>query len=112
MHLRRPPEPRASPLLWGIGLGLYVWIGLLAVGVAGGTAFLFGLLVGIGIFFLVLRLGGERYSPRPASERRAPRWPGASAVDEAGGEIRAERTLEPGQGPGTAAASCRPTASQ
>ena len=47
--------------MWGLGLGLYVWIGLLAVGIAGGAAFLFGLLSGIAIFFLVLRFGGERY---------------------------------------------------
>jgi len=62
VHLRQPASNhRTSSLLWGIGLGLYVWIGLIAVDVAKGTAFLFGLLSAVGIFFLVLRLGGERY---------------------------------------------------
>ena len=62
MHLRQPAQSKGfSSFLWGFGLGLYVWIGLLAVGVTGASAFLFGLLSGVGIFFLVLRLGGDRY---------------------------------------------------
>ena len=62
MHLRAPAQSQGfASFLWGFGLGLYVWIGLLAVGIAGGPAFIFGVLAGIGIFFLVLRLGGDRY---------------------------------------------------
>lgn len=62
MHLRAPAQSQGfSALLWGVGLGLYVWIGLLAVDVKGGAAFLFGALAAIGIFFFVLRLGGERF---------------------------------------------------
>jgi hypothetical protein len=56
----RPPafSPGFTSLLWGVGLGLYVWIGLLAVGVGGGTAFLFGVISAVLIFFFV-RLRGE-----------------------------------------------------
>ena len=62
MHLRAPSFSRGfTSFLWGLGLGLYVWVGLLAVGVDGADAFLFGLLAGFGIFFFVLRFGGARY---------------------------------------------------
>lgn len=56
----RPPafSPGFTSFLWGLGLGAYVWIGLLAVGVGGGSAFLFGLVAGVVIFFFV-RLRGE-----------------------------------------------------
>ena len=56
----RPPafSPGFTSLLWGVGLGTYVWIGLLAVDVGGGTAFLFGLISAVLIFFFV-RLRGE-----------------------------------------------------
>lgn len=56
----RPPafSPGFTSFLWGLGLGLYIWIGLLAVGVGGGSAFLFGLVLGVLIFFFV-RLRGE-----------------------------------------------------
>jgi hypothetical protein len=56
----RPPafSPGFTSFLWGLALGAYVWIGLLAIGVGGGSAFLFGLVVGALIFFFV-RLRGE-----------------------------------------------------
>jgi hypothetical protein len=62
VHLRAPAHSQGfSSFLWGLGLGLFVWSGLLAIGIGGGAAFLFALLTGIGIFFLVLRFGGARY---------------------------------------------------
>ena len=51
-------SPGFTSFLWGLGLGAFVWIGLLAVGVGGGSAFLFGLISGVLIFFFV-RLTGE-----------------------------------------------------
>ena len=56
----RPPafSPGFTSFLWGLALGAYVWIGLLAIGVGGGSAFLFGLVAGVLIFFFV-RLRGE-----------------------------------------------------
>jgi hypothetical protein len=62
MHLRPPAFSHGfTSFLWAFGLGLYVWIGLLAIGVAGGTAFLLGLLGGVAIFFVVLFYGGEEF---------------------------------------------------
>jgi hypothetical protein len=62
MHLRPPVFSHGfTSFLWGFGLGAYVWIGLVAIGVGAGTAFLLGLLAGLGIFFLVLFNGGEEF---------------------------------------------------
>jgi hypothetical protein len=62
MHLRPPAFSHGfTSFLWAFGLGLYVWLGLLAIGVGGGTAFLYGLLSGLAIFFVVLFLGGEQF---------------------------------------------------
>jgi hypothetical protein len=56
----RPPafSPGFTSFVWGVGLGAFIWIGLLAVGVGNGTAFLFGVICGALIFFFV-RLKGE-----------------------------------------------------
>ena len=56
----RPPafSPGFQSLAWGIVLGTYVWIGLLAIGTGAGSAFLFGLVAAVLIFFFV-RLCGE-----------------------------------------------------
>ena len=53
-----PSAPASTRLLWGVILGAYVWIGLLAIGTGGGSAFLFGLVSAVLIFFFV-RLCGE-----------------------------------------------------
>jgi hypothetical protein len=56
----RPPafSPGFTSFLWGLALGAFLWVGLLAIGVGGGTAFLFGILSAVLIFFYV-RLFGE-----------------------------------------------------
>ena len=56
----RPPafSPGFQSFVWGLVLGGYVWIGLLAIGTGGGSAFLFGVVAGVLIFFFV-RLFGE-----------------------------------------------------
>ena len=58
----RPPafSPGFQSFLWGFVLGLYVWIGLLAIGVDGGSAFLFGLLTTVLVFFYVRLFGEDR----------------------------------------------------
>jgi hypothetical protein len=62
LHPPRPPafSPGFTSFLWGLGLGAFVWAGLLAVGVSLGTAFLFGLLSGVLIFFYVRLYGDDR----------------------------------------------------
>ena len=62
----RPPsiDHGVISFLWGVGLGLYVWIGLLAVGVSKATAFIFGLLTAGGVFLLVRILGEQELRKR------------------------------------------------
>ena len=65
MHLRPPAFSHGfTSFLWALGFGLFVWVGLLSVDVGGGTAFLLGLVAGIGIFFYILLFGGEQYRRR------------------------------------------------
>jgi len=51
--------------------GLYVWLGGLAVGVSGGTAFIFGGVIGFLVFLAVLMYGADepRRQPRRADRR-------------------------------------------
>jgi hypothetical protein len=60
-HLPRPPsiDHGVASFLWGLGLGLFIWGGLLAVGVSGATAFIIGALCGGGIFLFVRVFGEE-----------------------------------------------------
>jgi len=58
----RPPafSPGFTSLVWGIALGAFIWIGLLAVGVSAGTAFLFGIVCAVVIFFYVRHYGADQ----------------------------------------------------
>ena len=63
MHLRPPSiDPGITSFLWALFFGLFVWAGLLAIGVSQGTALVLGLL-SFGAVFLFVRLYGED-SPR------------------------------------------------
>jgi hypothetical protein len=71
MHLRQPSFDRGvTSFLWAFGLGLYLWLGMLAVGVSGGTAFIFSVLAACGIFLFVRRYGGEEVRPLPSQSRK------------------------------------------
>jgi hypothetical protein len=60
MHLRAPAfSPGFSAFIWGLVLGIYIWLGLLAVGVANATAFLGALVAGTLIFFYVRLFGSD-----------------------------------------------------
>jgi len=62
MHPLRPPALNhgITSALWGIGLGAFIWIGLLSVDVVSRLAALvLGIVGGALIFFLVLRLGQD-----------------------------------------------------
>ena len=58
----RPPafSPGLTSFLWGVVLGAFVWVGLLAIGVSGGTAFLFGVVSATVIFFYVRLFGADQ----------------------------------------------------
>jgi hypothetical protein len=59
-----PRAPAFSPgftaFVWGVVLGAFVWAGLLAVGVSGGTAFLSGIVAATVIFFYVRLFGADQ----------------------------------------------------
>ncbi len=59
-HLPRPPsfDHGVISLLWGFGLGLFIWLGLLAIGISGATSFILAAVAGAGIF-LYVRIFGE-----------------------------------------------------
>ena len=59
VHLRPPSIDRGvTSFLWALGLGLFIWLGLNAVGIGGGTAFVLSLL-SFGAIFLFVRIYGE-----------------------------------------------------
>ena len=59
MHLRPPSIDRGvTSFLWAFGLGLFIWLGLMAVGVGRGTALMLALL-SFGAIFLFVRIYGE-----------------------------------------------------
>lgn len=60
MHLRQPSFDRGvTSFLWAFGLGLYLWLGMLSIGVSGATAFILSVLAGCGIFLYVRLFGGD-----------------------------------------------------
>jgi hypothetical protein len=69
-HLRPPSIAHGVvSFIWGFVLGLYIWLGMLAVGVSGASAFVFGALAGAAIFLSVRIYGVEE--PRRQTGRRA-----------------------------------------
>ena len=69
-HLPRPPaiSHGVVSFLWGLGLGLYIWGGLAAVGVSAATAFILGAVGGAAIFLFVMVFGED--GPRQAARLR------------------------------------------
>lgn len=61
MHLRPPAfSPGFTSFVWGVSLGLFIWIGLLAVGVGMATSLLAGLVGGALVFFYVRLYGRDQ----------------------------------------------------
>jgi hypothetical protein len=70
-HLRPPSiDHGVISFLWGIGLGLYIWLGLLAIGVSQATAAILGA-VATGAIFLYVRIFGEETPRRQRPPDRA-----------------------------------------
>ena len=60
MHLRPPSiDKGVSAFLWAFGLSLYLWLGMLAVGVSKAKSFILAVVLG-GAIFLYVRLYGEQ----------------------------------------------------
>jgi hypothetical protein len=65
MHLRPPSFDHGTLSgMWAVGLGLYVFLGLLAIGVSLGTTVVVTV-VAIALIFLYVRLYGEDELGRP-----------------------------------------------
>jgi hypothetical protein len=63
VHFRLPSiDPGVRAFLWAFFLALYIWLGLLAVGVDGGTS-LIAALLSFGAIFLYVRLYGGDARP-------------------------------------------------
>ncbi len=59
MHLRPPSIDRGvTSFLWAFGLGLFVWLGLLAIGISQGTALIVALL-SFGAIFIFVRVSPD-----------------------------------------------------
>jgi hypothetical protein len=72
VHLRMPSFDRGlTSFLWAFGLGLYLWLGMLAIGISGATAFIFAALSAGAIFLYVRLYGGDEV--RPPRRNRAQR---------------------------------------
>ena len=64
-HLRPPSiDKGVSAFLWAFGFFLYLWLGMIAVGVGKGTAFVLAAVAG-GAIFLYIRIYGEARPSRP-----------------------------------------------
>ena len=60
MHLRPPSIDRGiTSFLWALGLGLFIWFGLRAVGIDNARAFILAALSACAIFLFVRRFGGD-----------------------------------------------------
>jgi hypothetical protein len=64
MHLRPPSIDRGiTSAAWAVGLGLFLFLGMMSVGVSAGIAFVLSALAG-GAIFLFVRIQGEEESRR------------------------------------------------
>jgi hypothetical protein len=60
VHLRLPSiDPGVSAFIWAFALALYIFLGLLAIGVDKGTSFVLALVSFGGIFLFVRVYGGD-----------------------------------------------------
>ena len=58
-HLRPPSVDKGvSAFFWAFGFFLYLWLGMIALGIGKGTAFVLSAVAG-GAIFLYIRLYGE-----------------------------------------------------
>lgn len=64
MHLRMPSiDQGVQAFVWALIFFLFLWFGMLAVGVSGATAFILALVAGAAIWLLVRTRGAEPTRP-------------------------------------------------
>ena len=70
-HVPRPPsiDHGVVSFVWALVFGLFLWLGMSAVGVSAATAFIIAAVAGGGIFFFV-RVAGDDSRPRQAVRPR------------------------------------------
>ena len=71
-HVPRPPsfDHGVISAVWAVALGAFIYFGSVAVGVSGGTAFIFSALAAFGIFLFVRVFGEETPPHRQAARSR------------------------------------------
>ena len=73
MHLRPPSvDHGVQAFVWAVVFFLFLWFGMIAVGVSGGAAFMLALICGA-LIFLFVRVLGEDELARPR-DRVPRRW--------------------------------------
>lgn len=66
VHLRPPSVDQGVQAgLWGIGLAVLIWLGMLSFGVSGATSFVMAALAGAAIFFYVRIFGEDKPERSP-----------------------------------------------
>jgi hypothetical protein len=70
-QIPRPPniDQGVIALIWAVGLGAYIYFGLIAIGESGAIAVVISM-VSFAAIWLVVRLRGEEQPLRPRSKRR------------------------------------------
>ena len=75
MHLRAPSiDHGVQSFLWSLVFFLYLWLGMLAVGVSRATSFVLALVLGAAIFLFVRIFGEDELTP-PRGRRPRRRLP-------------------------------------
>jgi hypothetical protein len=75
MHLRPPSiDHGVQSFLWAVLFFLFLWFGMLAVGVSRATSFILALVLGA-LIFLFVRTFGEEELGRPRAGRSRRRLP-------------------------------------
>ena len=70
MHLRPPSIAHGvQAFLWAVLFFLFLWFGMLAVGISSATSFILAAVLGV-LIFLFIRIFGEEELARPHARRR------------------------------------------
>ena len=71
-HFRMPAISHGVvSFVWALVFGVYIWLGAVAIGVTGATAFILGAVIGFLAYIVVLVYGADepRRQPRRADRR-------------------------------------------